>query len=185
VRRAQKAGNPRQYGWPMIALAAAYDATGDARYRDAAAAYAAAAVAIHEPTPAAGDWKMGILADGFAAVHGITGDARLREWLVRYADALVQSPDRFEDPRYALPLGYLARTTGNERYRAVGLATVERLQIGDWGKTLAISGRTGFRILGGLAPGATPDRAAPPRPSAAGPRSPSRSRAALAPRTGR
>jgi hypothetical protein len=183
VRRAHKAGNPRQYGWPMIAIAAAYDATGDVRYRDAAAAYAAAAVAVHEPTPAAGDWKMGILADGLAAVHAVTGEARLREWLVRYADALTAAPDRFADPRYALPLGYLARLERRPRYREVGLATVAHMPIGDWGKTLAISGRTAFRILGALGPSPTPDRAAPPRPSAGAPRSPSRPRAAPAPRT--
>jgi hypothetical protein len=191
VRRAHKAGNPRQYGWPMIAIAAAYDATGDTRYRDAAAAYASAAVVVHEPTPAAGDWKMGILADGLTAVHAITADARLREWLVRYADALVAAPDRYADPRYALPLGYLARTTGRPRYREVGLTTVAHLAIGDWGKTLAISGRTAFRILGGLGPGAqpgagaTPDRAAPRRPSGGAPRSPSRPRAAPAPQKAR
>jgi hypothetical protein len=185
VRRAHKAGNPRQYGWPMIAIAAAYEATGDARYRDAAAAYASAAVAVHEPTPAAGDWKMGILADGLAAVHAITGDARLREWLVRYGDALVAAPERFADPRYALPLGYLTRIAGKSRYREVGLDTVARMPIGDWGKTLAISGRTAFRILGALGPSATPDRAAPPRPSGAAPRPRSRPRAAPAPRTAR
>jgi hypothetical protein len=183
VRRAHKAGNPRQYGWPMIAIAAAYDATGDARYRDAAAAYASAAVAVHEPTPAAGDWKMGILADGLAAVHAISGDARLREWLVRYADALTAAPDRFADPRYSLPLGYLARTEGRPRYREVGLETVDHMPIGDWGKTLAISGRTAFRILGALGASPTRDRAATPRPSAGAPRPPSRPRAAPAPRT--
>jgi rhamnogalacturonyl hydrolase YesR len=168
----------------MIAIAAAWDATGDARYRDAAAGYADAAVVVHEPTPAFGDWKMGILADGLASVHAITHDARLHDWLVRYADALVAAPDRFPDPRYALPLGYLWRTDGHARYREVGLATVARMPIGDWGKTLAISGRTGFRILGALGPSATPDRGAPPRPSADAPRPPSPSRAAPAPHTG-
>jgi hypothetical protein len=126
---------------------------------------------------------MGILADGLAGVHAITGDSRLREWLVRYADALVAAPERYEDPRYALPLGYLARTEGRARYREVGLATVAKMPIGDWGKTLAISGRTAFRIIGALGTSPTPDRAAPPRPSAGAPRSPSRSRAAPAPRT--
>ena len=175
VRRRYKAGNPRQFGWPMIALAAAYDATGDGRYRDAAKSYADTALGAHQATPAAGDWKMGILADGLAAVHAITGEPRIRDWLVRYADALVAEASRFEDPRYALPLGYLAVLTKNASYRRLGLATVDRMEIGDWGKTLAISGRCGFRILGPLAvepaPAPTPARAAPPRGSASGRRS--------------
>jgi len=179
VRRRAKAGNPRQYGWPMIALAAAYDATGEARYREAALSYADAAIAVHQPTPASGDWKMGILADGIAAAHAITREARLREWLVRYGDALVAEPARFEDPRYALPLGYLAQLTGQARYRDVGLATVDDMPIGDWGKTLAVSGRTAFRVLGGLGPGSAPaatrGRAAPPPASAPAPRPRSRS----------
>lgn len=188
VRRRYKAGNPRQYGWPMIALAAAYDATGDARYRDAAASYADTAVTTHDATPAAGDWKMGILADGVATVHAITGTDRLRDWLVHYADALVAEPRRFPDARYALPLGYLAHLTKTQRYRTAGAAVVDRLEIGDWGKTLAISGRVAFRILGAgaqtTAPAAaTPAPAAPHRPSAHAPRPPSPSRRAPAPRT--
>src|SRR6185295_6527444 len=59
VRRRYKAGNARQYGWPMVALAAAADATGDARYRAGAVAFADKGVAVHDPTPAFGDWKMG------------------------------------------------------------------------------------------------------------------------------
>jgi len=186
VRRRYKAGNPRQYGWPMIALAAAYDATNDPRYRASALAYADRSVEVHQPTPAFGDWKMGILADGIAMVHAATGEARLRDWLVRYADALVVDPAKFDDPRYALPLGYLARLTGNARYREVGLETVDHMPIGDWGKTLAISGRTAFRILAPLAgapAGATRAPAAPPRPSAPAPRSPSPSRPGPAPRS--
>jgi rhamnogalacturonyl hydrolase YesR len=177
VRRRYKAGNPRQYGWPMIALSAAYDATGDARYRDAAASYADDAATTHDATPATGDWKMGILADGVATVHAITGTSRLRDWLVHYADALAAEPKRFPDARYALPLGYLATLTNTTRYRTTGAAVVDRLEIGDWGKTLAISGRAAFRILGGGAQAAapTPAPAAPRRPSASEPtpRSPS------------
>jgi hypothetical protein len=185
VRRLHKAGNPRQYGWPMIALAAAFDATGDSGYRDAARGYADAAVVLHEATPAAGDWKMGILADGFAAVHAITDEARLRNWLVGYADALVAEPARFDDPRYRLPLGYLARVTGRAAYRDLGLGTVAAMPIGDWGKTLAISGRTAFRILAPLRIASMPSRGAAPPPSAGEPRSPSPSPRAPARRRAR
>ena len=185
VRRRGKAGNARQFGWPMIALAAAYDATGEARYRDAARSYAEAAVAAHEPTPAAGDWKMGILADGIAGVHAITHEERLRDWLVRYGDAYAAERARWEDPRYVLPLGYLATLTGSARYREGGLATVDEMPIGDWGKTLAISGRIAFRVLAGFTPGpvATRGRAAPPPASAPAPKPRSRSPRAPARRT--
>jgi hypothetical protein len=186
VARRHKAGNARQFGWPMIALAAAYDATADRRYRDAALSYADAAVAAHEPTPATGDWKMGILADGIAAVYAVTDEPRLRAWLVRYGDAFAAEPGRFADPRYALPLGVLARLTGSTRHRELALAGADALEIGDWGKTLAVGGRTAFRLLGPLAsdaPAVTRGRDAPPPPSAAGRPPPSPSPAGSGPRT--
>ena len=37
------------------------------------------------------------------------------------------------------------------RYRERALEVAAGLQIGDWGKVLALSGRTGFRLLGPLA----------------------------------
>jgi hypothetical protein len=178
-RHVQKAGNPRQFGWPMIALAAAADATGDARYRTGAVAFADKAVAVHDATPAFGDWKMGILADGIAMTHALTGEPKLRDWLVKYSDAFCAEPTKYDDPRYALPLGYMAQLTGSTRYRDAGLAVVDAMPIGDWGKTLAISGRTAFRILGGLAPAAEatpakPAPAAPPPASAPARKPPSR-----------
>jgi len=151
VGRESRARNPRQFGWPMIALGAVYDATGERRYLDAAKAYADAATTAFRPTPAAGDWKMGILADGLAVVHAASGDARLRRWLVAYADTLVGGGDRWEDPRYALPLGYLAALTGDVRYKGAALLAVRTMKVGDWGKTLASTGRVGFRLLAPLA----------------------------------
>jgi hypothetical protein len=184
VRLRTKAGNPRQFGWPMIALAGVYDATGERRYLEAAKAYAEVAVVEYRPTPAAGDWKMGILADGLAAVHALTNDARLRDWLLAYADAFVAERGRFPDPRYALPLGYVAALTGDARYARAALAVAATMKIGEWGKPLADLGRTGFRLLAPLAmpgplggtrsgaeKGARPDRGVPRRAPAAGPRS--------------
>jgi hypothetical protein len=155
-----KAGNPRQLGWPMLALTAVYDATGDRRYRDGAVVFAEAALGRIEPTPASGDWKMGILADGIAAVHAMTNDQRLRRWLVSYADALLPEIGRYADARYALPLGYVATITGEPRYAAVGQQVVRTMKIGEWGKPLAATGRTGFRILAPLA--TKPPTIAPP-----------------------
>ena len=151
IGRVAKARNPRQFGWPMIALVALHDATGERRYLEAAHAYAEAGMATFRPTPAAGDWKMGILADGLAAVDAARPDDAIRRWLLRYADTLVAEPGRWADPRYALPLGYLAAVTGNPGYERTALATVRTMKIGEWGKPLAAMGRTGFRILAPLA----------------------------------
>jgi hypothetical protein len=178
VRLEDKAGNPRQFGWPLIALAATYDATGDRRYLDAALSYADGALALMQPTPSAGDWKMGILADGLAYTWAASGDERLRRWLVRYADAVLAAPQRARDPRYALPLGYLAARTGSERYAHAALAFARDLSIGSWGKPLAVAGRTGFRLLAPLA--LTPAPGAPPPPSPHAPQPRSRSHAASA-----
>jgi len=167
ARLEDKAGNPRQYGWPLIALGAVYDATGERRYVDAAMRYADGALAAMQPTPAAGDWKMGILADGLAYAWQASGDDRLRRWLVRYADALLAAPERARDPRYALPLGYLAARTGDARYERAARQVARDLVVGTWGKPLAIDGRTGFRLLAPLAlipAPAAPRPASPPAP---------------------
>ena len=150
VGRVKRARIPRHFGWPMLALVAVYDATGERRYLEAARAYADAGTDLFRPTPAADDWKMGILADGVAAVYGAGGDASLR-WLVAYADALVASPGRYADPRYALPLGQVYAATGDARYERLALTAVGGMKIGDWGKPLAATGRMGFRILAPLA----------------------------------
>jgi hypothetical protein len=187
LRFVGRARNPRQFGWPMLALVAVHDATGDQRYLDAARSFATAGTAQFRPTPASGDWKMGILADGVAAVHAATHDEALRGWLVRYADALVAEPGRWTDPRYALPLGYLASVTGDERYERLARATVGEMKIGEWGKPLAAIGRIGFRILAPLgdlrsasAAGSTRARVGTRPPSAHAPRRPSPSRGAPA-----
>jgi PcRGLX-like N-terminal RIFT barrel domain len=176
VNKVGRAKNPRQFGWPMLALAAVYDATNDRRYRDAALEYALAGMQAFEPTPASGDWKMGILADGIAATHAATGDDRLRRWLVSYADEYSSAPGRWADPRYALPLGYVAAVTGQQRYATRAQATAGAMKIGEWGKPLAAMGRTGFRLLAPLAdakiarPGADAGQASAPSSPRARPR---------------
>lgn len=152
--RLDKAGNPRQFGWPLIALLAVYDATGERRYLDAARGYAASAMDRIDPTPAAGDWKVGILADGLAYFDAASGDARTRRWLLTYTDAWLAQREKFPDARYALPLGYLASVTGSDVYRRAALDEAEHLTIGEWGKTLAANGRTLLRLLGPLSSGA-------------------------------
>jgi hypothetical protein len=79
----------------------------------------------------------------------------------------------------------MTQLTGSARYRDAGLAVVDAMPIGDWGKTLAISGRTAFRILGGFTPAAAakPAPAAPPPASAPARKPPSRSQRAPARRS--
>jgi len=167
VPRVARAKNPRQFGWPMLALVAVWDATGERRYLDAARRYAEAGMRLHRATPEAGDWKMGILADGLAAVDAAAPDPATRRWLVDYANAWLADPLRWKDARYALPLGYLARATGEPRYAAAAVRVASTMRIGAWGKPFAIAGRTGFRLLAGLPPGTpAPPPAAAPRPPA-------------------
>jgi len=173
--RVRNANNPRKFGWPMIALVAVWDATGEQRYADAAHVFATQAMPTYRPSPASADWKMGILADGLATVDAATRDPEIRRWLVAYADTLAGDPGRWPDARYALPLGYLAVATGNAEYERVAVGTSRTMSVPAWGKPLAIAGRTGFRLLGPLAArdAVTRDRAAPPPASAPAPRPPS------------
>lgn len=172
--RLDKAGNPRQFGWPLIALVAVANATGEARYLDAARGFATAAMARVEPTPAAGDWKVGILADGLAYFDAATHDPTVRRWLVQYADAWMKDRARYADPRFALPIGYLASMTGNAAYRTAALEVARQTKIGEWGKTFAVAGRTVMRLLSPLAlprtgaslPVITPTGKRPPPPPA-------------------
>ena len=150
IPRVEKAGNPRQRGWPIIALSAVAAATNEPRYLDGARAFAAGVLANVAPTPASGDWKMGIMADGMSYLHAARGEDDVRRWLLAYADALLAEPARFTDPRYALPLGYLAVLTGNDRYERLARQVADGLKLSDWGKPIAAMGRTGFRLLAPL-----------------------------------
>jgi hypothetical protein len=137
-------GNPRQWGWPQIALLAVHDATGERRYLDAALAYARGGMASHPPT-ASSQWKLGILADGLAYTHAATGDAAIRQWLQAYA-AAVMKRRQHEDARAFPAVAYVAALTGDRAMREAARERVERIDLGGWGKPFTISGRIGFRI---------------------------------------
>jgi hypothetical protein len=157
VERAHRVvnGNPRQWGWPQIALMAVYDATGERRYLDAAVAYAQGGMRAHPPTGSA-QWKLGILADALAYVHAATGDPAMRAWLEWYAGAVMTRKAR-EDVRAFPAIAYVAALTGNAAMRDAVRARADRLDLGSWGKPYSINGRIGFRIESLLA-------AAPPHP---------------------
>lgn len=138
-------GNPRQWGWPQIALVAAYEATGDAAYKDAAQEYARRGMAAHPPDRVA-DWKMGILAEALSYTHSVTHEPTLRDWLVRYAAAVTAHGGK-ADARYFPAIAYIGRVTGNAQYTRAATALASRLQFGNWGKPFTIAGRLGFSIL--------------------------------------
>lgn len=146
VRRSRSVhgGNPRQFGWPQIALLAVFDATGEARYRDAALVYARRGLARTGEKPAA-HWKEGILADALAYTHAATGDEAILDWLKRYAAAVVREGKT--DPRHYPAVAYVGAVTGDAALEAAALAAVRKIDLGNWGKPFSIGGRIGFRVL--------------------------------------
>ncbi len=136
-------GNPRQWGWPQIALLALYDATGDEKYRSAALQYAQRGMRAFAPDQIH-DWKVGLLADALAYTHAATGDADTNTWLRAYAKHVIEAAPR--DARFYPAVAYVARLTGDAQLRAAALARADQLDLGAWGKPFTIQGRIGFRI---------------------------------------
>jgi hypothetical protein len=137
-------GNPRQWGWPQIALLAVFDATGHAAYRDAALAYARGGMRAHPPATST-QWKVGILADALAYTHAATGDPEIAAWLKAYAAAVMQR--RADADARAFPgVAYVAAMTGNAAMREAAQDRVDQLDLGNWGKPYSVNGRIGFRI---------------------------------------
>lgn len=153
-------GNPRQWGWPQIALLAVHEATGDARYLEAARQYAVRGMAAHS-ADGTEHWKLGILADALAHTHAATGDAAIRAWLETYAKDVMTRPAS-ADARAFPAVAYVGRLTGDAAMREAALKRADRLDLGGWGKPFTINGRLGFRIYSLLA--SAPEGAAPPRP---------------------
>ena len=150
-------GNPRQWGWPQIALLAVFHATGDAHYRAAALHYAQRGMEAYPPTDIS-NWKLGILADALADTHAATRDPAIEKWLREYASSVVAKAPG--DQRLYPAVAYVARLTGNPTYAQVARGLVEQLQFGHWAKPFTITGRTGFRILSLLPAGHSPTQPA-------------------------
>jgi hypothetical protein len=143
--------NPRQWGWPQIALIAAYDASGEGKYLAAAAQYAKRGMAAH-PANDATKWKLGILAEGLAYTHSATHDPEIKVWLDTYAKAVARRKIPL-DARFYPAVAYVAAVDGDPHLRQVALAKAKKLKLGSWGKPLSINGRIGFRIYSLLANG--------------------------------
>jgi hypothetical protein len=138
-------GNPRQWGWPQIALVAAYEATGNETYKSAALEYARKGMAAHRADDVS-HWKMGILADALCYTHAMTQDAAIGDWLRRYAAAAHRRPAG-ADARFMPAVAYVGRLTAQLEYTEAAALTVSRLTFGNWGKPFTIAGRLGFRLL--------------------------------------
>ncbi len=137
-------GNPRQWGWPQIALVATYEATGDPKYKEAARAYARRG--MRYAPDRFKDFKMGVLAEGLAYTHSITGDNDIADWLNQYA-AAVHGQGATADARFLPALAYVARLRARPEYARTASASVMRLKFGNWAKPFTIAGRLGFAIL--------------------------------------
>jgi hypothetical protein len=147
IRTSGVRGNPRQWGWPQIALVAAYEATLEPRYRAAAEAYARGGMRAHPPN--ASHWKYGILGEALTYVHEQTEDAQLKKeieaWLSSYAEAARKADVR--DPRFFPALAYVGTLDGDAAAIDAARAATDRMQFGAWGKPITLAGRIGFRIL--------------------------------------
>jgi len=145
-------GNPRQFGWPQVALVAAYEASGDPRYKAAAIDYARRGMRAHPADrltaakTGAADWKMGILAEGIAYTDSISGDPEMRAWLLRYAGAVRARGDAI-DPRYLPAVAYVGRLVHQPESTRAATAAAGRLKFGNWAKPFTIAGRLGFSLL--------------------------------------
>jgi hypothetical protein len=148
VRRLRRGirGNPRQFGWPALALAAAYETTGESRYREAAVEYARLGVAAHRvPEKIGKDWKLGLLAEGVTYAHAVSSEPSLTAWLERYAAVVMKS--RPKDVRYYPAVAYVAAIKGDAAMSEAARAAAGRIALGDWGKPFTIGARAGYRIL--------------------------------------
>lgn len=148
TRSGPRQGNPRQFGWPQIALVAVYEASGEARYKDAARHYADLGMGLHPPDKLR-DFKIGILAEALAYTHSVSPEAAIQSWLTSYGRAVAALPGT-PDARLLPALAYLGRTTANPDLTAKARAAVPNLRFGNWGKPFTIAGRLGFSILSGV-----------------------------------
>jgi hypothetical protein len=136
-------GNPRQWGWPQIALLAVYDATRVDAYRKVAIEYARRGMQAHA-AERVGHWKLGILADAVAYTHAATNDEAMAQWLRVYARAVVAA--RKQDPRFYPAVAYVAALDRDTGLRDVAMDQARRSQPRGWGKPFTLAGRIGFRI---------------------------------------
>ncbi len=152
LRRARSPlnGNPRQFGWPQIALVALYEVTNDHRYLDGAREYARWGMERHRPDKVH-DWKLGILAEGLSYTHRHTEEPTIRKWLKEYAVA-VAAVSANTDARLWPAVAYMASLEGDRELAQRAKAVSERLDFGGWAKPFTIAGRVGFAILSNLGP---------------------------------
>jgi len=149
VRRSRDVlrGNPRQWGWPVIALLGVYDVVREPRYLEAAQWYARRGMRAHPPA-AKLSWKLGILADGLALLRDYAPSAEIDAWLRAYAGAVVGAGKR--DIRYHPGVAYAGWLASDEAWRNVAQRRLDAIDLGNWGKPFSINGRAALRIVDAL-----------------------------------
>lgn len=146
--RSPFSGNPRQFGWPQIALVALYETTGDPRFLEGARQYAKQGMARHQPAGIK-EWKLGILAEGLAYVHSRDQDPAIWQWLNEYAEA-VWKAGLGGDARLWPAVAYVAVTKGRPDMIEGAQSVVRSLKFGNWAKPFTIAARVGFSVLSQL-----------------------------------
>jgi hypothetical protein len=148
ARSVLRRANPRQLGWPQVALLAFYEATSERTYLEAAEIYARRAMELY-PAEKANHWKHGVLADALAYTHALTRDPTIEQWLRSYAQVVGRR--RQVEPRFIPGLAYVARVSKDAELRAFVLAGVQGIDLGGWGKPFTLGGRLAFRVYSLLA----------------------------------
>jgi hypothetical protein len=154
--------NPRQLGWPQVALLAVYEATGERAYLESAQVYARRALELF-PAEKVNHWKHGVLADALAYTHALTRDPAIEQWLRTYAQIIGRR--RQIEARFIPGIAYVARWSKNPELRALALAEVQRIDLGGWGKPFTLGGRLAFRVYSLLAEPAAGQGAPTPAPT--------------------
>ncbi len=143
--RNRKSGNPRQWGWPIIALVSVYRVTGETRYLESARLYASRAMQNIAPVARRSGFKLGILADGLSYLHEVTGAPAIVAWLESYATGLAERGQEISDIRLAPGVAYVGAITGNDQFLGMAARALRSARPGGWGKTLASVGRAMLR----------------------------------------
>ncbi len=145
---------PRQFGWPIIAMMAAYRQTGDDSFLKTVKSAATEFMHQYSPLPNE-EWSrfdLGIAITALADYHSLTKDAEVEKYLLEYAQNMLELHEQYKDIRFYPAIAYVWHLTQDNRYL---LLCEEILGLGYWagwglsgsnGKALSMVGNHLMRI---------------------------------------